>query len=211
MKTLAKQTEKQQNGLNNLKAIFGLQRNGTVQILLRDLRSSKSQLDELINSLNNELQRKLSATLDNNAQGITESQETSSLAQNEKNANVNNNGLNKNQNIKTVFDKKRDFSQKQDRNASNKMQHANTNRPNQNRYNQNNRPFGTRTGTKNFVSSKANSFKVFEPMESSSVLSQPERNYGNKNKSNRTLDEKRQTNKKSLLRKNFMLQVFLRF
>ncbi len=202
---MAKQTEKQQNGLNNLKAIFGLQRNGTVQILLRDLRSSKSQLDELINSLNNELQRKLSATLDNNAQGITESQETSSLAQNEKNANVNNNGLNKNQNIKTVFDKKRDFSQKQDRNASNKMQHANTNRPNQNRYNQNNRPFGTRTGTKNFVSSKANSFKVFEPMESSSVLSQPERNYGNKNKSNRTLDEKRQTNKKSLLRKNFIV------
>lgn len=202
---MAKQTEKQQNGLNNLKAIFGLQRNGTVQILLRDLRSSKSQLDELINSLNNELQRKLSATLDNNAQGIIESQETSSLAQNEKNANVNNNGLNKNQNIKTVFDKKRDFSQKQDRNASNKMQHANTNRPNQNRYNQNNRPFGTRTGTKNFVSSKANSFKVFEPMESSSVLSQPERNYGNKNKSNRTLDEKRQTNKKSLLRKNFIV------
>ncbi len=202
---MAKQTEKQQNGLNNLKAIFGLQRNGTVQILLRDLRSSKSQLDELINSLNNELQRKLSATLDNNAQGITESQETSSLAQNEKNANVNNNGLNKNQNIKTVFDKKRDFSQKQDRNANNKMQHANTNRPNQNRYNQNNRPFGTRTGTKNFVSSKANSFKVFEPMESSSVLSQPERNYGNKNKSNRTLDEKRQTNKKSLLRKNFIV------
>ena len=65
------------------------------------------------------------------------------------------------------------------------------------------RPFGQRNN--NFVSTKQNSFKIFEPTENSSVLSQPERNYGNKNKSNRQLEEKKQTNKKALLRKNIIV------
>ena len=64
------------------------------------------------------------------------------------------------------------------------------------------RPFGRNN---NFVSSKQNAFKIFEPTESSAVLSQPERNYGNKNKSNRQIEEKKQINKKSLLRKNIIV------
>ena len=87
-------------------------------------------------------------------------------------------------------------------------QSNNSNRPQNvqstNKYwNSSNKGFGARNN--NFVSSKANSFKVFEPTESSSVLSQPERNFGNKNKSNRQLDEKRQVNKKALLRKNIIV------
>ena len=56
-----------------------------------------------------------------------------------------------------------------------------------------NRPNGQQNGPKkgNFVSTRANGFKSFapQPTESSAVLAQPERNFGNKNKQRRNVDE----------------------
>ncbi|MEG1500191.1 MAG: translation initiation factor IF-2, partial [Clostridia bacterium] len=56
-----------------------------------------------------------------------------------------------------------------------------------------NRPFSPRpAGSSGFASSRANNFKSFAPTESSSVLAQPERSFGNKNKSpNKNIEEKK--------------------
>lgn len=50
-----------------------------------------------------------------------------------------------------------------------------------------------------FVSTKANGFKTFpaQPTESSAVLSQPERNFGNKNKQRRNIDESKKVSARS--------------
>lgn len=57
-----------------------------------------------------------------------------------------------------------------------------------------------------FVSTKANGFKSFaqQPTESSSVLAQPERNFGNKNKQRRNIDETKKVSARA--RSNFSKQ-----
>ena len=203
MKTLInKQAEKQQNGLNNLKSIFGLQRNGTVQILLRDLRASKSQLDDVLRTFQAEKQTRLTVQ---EAQAKETSQTQTVLNKIENQNHVGQTQQTKNNQNKINYDKRREFPQKQNNRDFKKPGFQNQRPSQNNRFGQQNKPFGNRPKGNNFVSSKANSFKVFEPLESSSVLSQPERNYGNKNKSNRAPEEKRQTNKRALLRKNFIV------
>ena len=203
MKTLInKQAEKQQNGLNNLKSIFGLQRNGTVQILLRDLRASKSQLDDVLRTFQAEKQTRLTVQ---EAQAKETSQTQTVLNKTESQNHVGQTQQTKNNQNKINYDKRREFPQKQNNRDFKKPGFQNQRPSQNNRFGQQNKPFGNRPKGNNFVSSKANSFKVFEPLESSSVLSQPERNYGNKNKSNRAPEEKRQTNKRALLRKNFIV------
>lgn len=49
---------------------------------------------------------------------------------------------------------------------------------------------------KSFVSTKANNYKSFAPTESSSVLAQPERNFGNKNKRRVNIDENKKVSAK---------------
>lgn len=203
MKTLInKQAEKQQNGLNNLKSIFGLQRNGTVQILLRDLRASKSQLDDVLRTFQAEKQTRLTVQ---ETQAKETSQTQTVLNKAESQNHVGQTQQTKNNQNKINYDKRREFPQKQNNRDFKKPGFQNQRPSQNNRFGQQNKPFGNRPKGNNFVSSKANSFKVFEPLESSSVLSQPERNYGNKNKSNRAPEEKRQTNKRALLRKNFIV------
>lgn len=197
-----KQAEKQQNGLNNLKSIFGLQRNGTVQILLRDLRASKSQLDDVLRTFQAEKQTRLTVQ---EAQAKETSQTQTVLNKTESQNHVGQTQQTKNNQNKINYDKRREFPQKQNNRDFKKPGFQNQRPSQNNRFGQQNKPFGNRPKGNNFVSSKANSFKVFEPLESSSVLSQPERNYGNKNKSNRAPEEKRQTNKRALLRKNFIV------
>ena len=203
MKTLInKQAEKQQNGLNNLKSIFGLQRNGTVQILLRDLRASKSQLDDVLRTFQAEKQTRLTVQ---ETQAKETSQTQTVLNKTESQNHVGQTQQTKNNQNKINYDKRREFPQKQNNRDFKKPGFQNQRPSQNNRFGQQNKPFGNRPKGNNFVSSKANSFKVFESLESSSVLSQPERNYGNKNKSNRAPEEKRQTNKRALLRKNFIV------
>ena len=197
-----KQAEKQQNGLNNLKSIFGLQRNGTVQILLRDLRASKSQLDDVLRTFQAEKQTRLTVQ---EAQTKETSQTQTIVNKTESQNHMGQTQQTKTNQNKINYDKRREFPQKQNNRDFKKPGFQNQRPSQNNRFGQQNKPFGNRPKGNNFVSSKANSFKVFEPLESSSVLSQPERNYGNKNKSNRAPEEKRQTNKRALLRKNFIV------
>ena len=232
---LIKQVEKQQNGLNNLKSIFGLQKNGTVQILLRDLRASKSQLDDILRVFQSEKQQRASIqenlekekdqakTVEAKKVEVASTQKVAEKPKADTNAPIKTQ-QNKNVQNKINYDKKKEFPPRQNNNDfrkqgfqrqqrpyqqnNNRFGQQNNNRFGQqnNRFGQQNKQFGNKPNrSNNFVSSKANSFKIFEPMESSSVLSQPERNFGNKNKSNRSLDEKKQTNKRALLRKNFIV------
>ena len=49
---MANQVEKQNsNGLNNLKSIYKIQSSGEIQLFLRDLRASKSQLDDVLKKI----------------------------------------------------------------------------------------------------------------------------------------------------------------
>ena len=70
---------------------------------------------------------------------------------------------------------------------------GNQNRPNGQfggQSNRNGQNFGqNRNKNNSFVSTRANNFKSFAPTESSAVLAQPERNFGNKNKQRRNIDE----------------------
>ncbi len=60
-----------------------------------------------------------------------------------------------------------------------------------------NRPFGQNRNNP-FVSTRANNFKTFnQPTEDSSVLATPERNFGNKNKQRRNIDETKKSNAKA--------------
>ncbi len=60
-----------------------------------------------------------------------------------------------------------------------------------------NRPFG-QNGNRPFVSTRANNFKSFnQPTEDSSVLATPERNFGNKNKQRRNIDETKKASAKT--------------
>lgn len=66
------------------------------------------------------------------------------------------------------------------------------------------RPFNNDNRSRNagtsFASSRTNAVKVFTPLESSKVLAQPERTFGNKNKTKRNYDEKeKQTAKKGVV------------
>lgn len=77
----------------------------------------------------------------------------------------------------------------QQRNSGNGLNGRNNNGQfNKNGQNQNNQ---NRNKNNSFVSTRANGFKSFapQPTESSSVLAQPERNFGNKNKQRRNIDE----------------------
>ena len=56
-----------------------------------------------------------------------------------------------------------------------------------------------KTGSNNFVSTKTNKFRSFAPTESSAVLAQPERNFGNKNKTKRNYSDE---NKKQIRKVN---------
>ena len=258
---MSNQTEKQSNGLNNLKSIYKIQTGGSIQVFLRELRASKSQLDDAIKNIADQKRlREQNRKIEEQKPKVVEKQELPVIEpkievkpevvvevekqqyqpkQQYQNQNQHQNNS----------DRRRDFSANKNGNFSNRQndknfrqqrQPFNNQRPNyfENRQNNNfnkpfgnqnrpfnnqrqgfqngqqrqfgnqggqgfNKPFGPRNN--NFASSKQNSFKVFEPSESSSVLAQPERNFGNKNKSNRQLEEKKQINKKALLRKNIIV------
>lgn len=267
---MANQTENKNQGYNNLKSIYQLQSGGAMQVLLRDLRSVKIGLEDVMKSAFDKkkklafakqqtqtkdveivetqqveivekpvVERKEPKKIQEqpqepamSMQDIIDQMEKQSSKKNVEHRSQNNprnqqqNGSRPPFNKQQQFDKKRDFSKERPQNnfshqngfrqnaqgrEQNNWQRRtfqqgdrpfNNNRP----FNPNNkeqRPFAPRNN--NFVSSKANTFKKFEPTESSAVLSQPERNFGNKNKTNRQIEEKKQINKKSLLRRNILV------
>lgn len=244
---MSNQTEKKSNVLNNLKEIYKVQSSGTLQIFLRELRASKSQLEYEIRIIQENKKRRASETDASSCEQVLDKtpvvEEKQAAKQNVPETKV---VQTKDSNTDTSFAKpsfdfrqnnniqKRNFADRDGRNSrpngtprpfdANRQQRPFNNGRNQNFNGQRNfngngqrqfsnngqRPFnqnGQRPFNRNnnFVSSKQNAFKIFEPTESSAVLSQPERNYGNKNKTNRQIEEKKQINKKSLLRKNIII------
>lgn len=247
---MANQTEKKSTILNNLRSIYKVQSSGTLQVFLRELRASKSQLEDELRIIQETKKSRVNAPLDSvkeqpnkendkpavsvveeKKQPVTKEvkpvTQRSTFDKNQNNNYQNNNYQKRNfenryfRNNNRPNNMQRPFNNNfngngQQRPFGNRNQNFNGQRPfNQNgqrSFNNNGqqRPFG-QNGQRpfgrnnNFVSSKQNAFKIFEPTESSAVLSQPERNYGNKNKSNRQIEEKKQINKKSLLRKNIIV------
>lgn len=247
---MANQTEKKSTILNNLRSIYKVQSSGTLQVFLRELRASKSQLEDELRIIQETKKSRVNAPLDsvkeqpnkeNDKPAVSVVEEKKQPVTKEVKPVTQRSTFDKNQNNNYQNNnyQKRNFENRDFRNNNrpnnmqcpfnnnfngngqqrpfgNRNQNFNGQRPfNQNgqrSFNNNGqqRPFG-QNGQRpfgrnnNFVSSKQNAFKIFEPTESSAVLSQPERNYGNKNKSNRQIEEKKQINKKSLLRKNIIV------
>ncbi|MBQ3494571.1 MAG: translation initiation factor IF-2 N-terminal domain-containing protein, partial [Clostridia bacterium] len=246
---MANNTENKSSGYNNLKYIYQLQNGGALQILLRDLRSAKSSLDDTIKQIYDQKRKNVIISENNKVveeksveikpiveekpveikeeapaismQEIVNQMEDKSKKVSRPSAQYQNRQRPMAQNQRPQFDRKREFPQ--DRQPGSFGRSFNAQRPQQGStfgqqrkpfeqrpfgqkpYNANSqqKPMGQRTN--NFVSSKANSFKRFEPTESSAVLATPERNFGNKNKTNRQIEEKKQINKKSLLRRNILV------
>ncbi len=232
---MANQVEKQNsNGLNNLKSIYKIQTSGAIQIFLRDLRASKNQLDDTIRKIHEQkklrdaqkqeetvkVETKVETKVEEKPQvQQVASPEVKVQQQPEKKQEVSNFKSSQNKFNNDKFNKDRQnfnnrpFNKERTNNFQKPWGQKPQNNNNQRTFGNNQqRPwnkngqgksFGQRNN--NFASSKANSFKIFEPTESSAVLSQPERNYGNKNKSNRQIEEKKQISKKALLRKNIIV------
>lgn len=251
MNNLANQTEKKSTILNNLRSIYKVQTSGTLQVFLRELRASKSQLEEELRIIQDNKKSRVNNVPDTSTKQSNKDKPASVIKEQQPKPKVEEQEKPIQAKEQKPIEQKRTFDRTQNgnyqkRNFDNNRDFRNNNRPNSNmqrQYNSNNgqqrqfgyrnpnfngqrqfnqngqssfgnngqqrtfgqngqRPFGRNN---NFVSSKQNAFKIFEPTESSSVLSQPERNYGNKNKSNRQVEEKKQINKKSLLRKNIIV------
>ena len=251
MNNLANQTEKKSTILNNLRSIYKVQTSGTLQVFLRELRASKSQLEEELRIIQDNKKSRVNNVPDTSTKQSNKDKPASVIKEQQPKPKVEEQEKPIQAKEQKPIEQKRTFDRTQNgnyqkRNFDNNRDFRNNNRPNSNmqrQYNSNNgqqRQFGYRNPNfngqrqfnqngqssfgnngqqrtfgqngqrlfgrnNNFVSSKQNAFKIFEPTESSSVLSQPERNYGNKNKSNRQVEEKKQINKKSLLRKNIIV------
>ena len=184
------------NQLNGLKTINNLQRDGSLQNLLLSIKNSKLELDAFSKKLQEKKQNlqaklreeeKVKAEEALKANIVEEKQKeipsVSTISKPVEEKKEFKQGENKNNFRK--FDNKSDKDKFQNRNFSTKPQ----NKPPFNKNAQ------QKNGNKSFVSTKANNYKSFAPTESSAVLAQPERNFGNKNK-RRNVEETKKQNQK---------------
>lgn len=230
------------NGLNNLKTINQIQKDGVLQELLRDIRSTRSQIEMLMKNtskfiankkakeqakLVKEQQKQVDEPVSNATIVEEKPVENKKVAvenkPNAKTENYKNNTPNNN------FDKKR-FNKDQQRPFNNNGNNYNRQYNNQRQFgnfnnnqrqfnndrqfangerrpfnNQNGqRPFGQRPQN-GFAQSKANAFKSFVPLESAKVLMTPERNTQAKKPNKNQYDEKKQMNKKTLMKRGYIV------
>ena len=183
------------NQLNGLKTINNLQRDGSLQNLLLSIKDSKLEVDAFSKKLQ-EKKQNLQAKL-REEEKVKEQKVEQVKAEEEKVEPASPN--------KQVEEKRENKEFKQDSNKFRKFDNSN----NQNKKNfqpGKKPPFNKNTpqngAKKPFVSTKANNFKSFAPTESSSVLAQPERNFGNKNKRRNVEETKKQQRQKTSERYN---------
>ena len=199
--------------LNALKTINNMQRDGSLQDLLLSIKEAKANIEAFAKSLSDQkaiLQAKARAVAleEEKKKKIEEQQLVAEQVEPQKqeqrpqqNKQIFSQGNNKT-NAFRKFD-----GQAQNRPQRNGQfgQNAQNQRP---RFGQNDRngnfaqkgPNQNRPKGNNFVSTRANGFKSFvneKPTESSSVLAQPERNFGNKNKQRRNIDETKKVSAKA--------------
>ena len=188
------------SGFVNLKKIHDIQVGGSVQALIRDLRSTRIQLDHVVSEVKSLLQSKNSKKVD---EKVVEKVVEPTVEEKQK----------------TVFENKQDFSAKDGRFEKRdfKKQPFSKEQPRQfnkdgktfeqrKQFNgqQFNRPFnkeGQKPGS-GFASSKGNNFRSFAAPDI--VIPENNRRYDNKNKAqNRDLDEKKQPTKRNQQQKCF--------
>ena len=209
--------------LNALKTINNLQRDGSLQDLLLSVKDVKAKVEAFTKTINDRKNVLQAQVIEEKRKKELEAKKAESpvkpVEEERKPETVEK---------KPFEQKKQIFSQgsnglnnfrKFDPNQNRNGQRPNGQfRPNDNRQGQNNR-FGqgqNRNGQfvprgqqgpkgNNFVSTKANGFRSFvneRPTESSAVLAQPERNFGNKNKQRRNIDETKKVSASARARAN---------
>lgn len=212
--------------LQNLKSIHEMQKEGTILEFLREIRGLKSDLDNFSKQISDKkkalkLQEELAKKKVEESAKIVEEKVVKDDIELKQpvfsSPKVQQTQFKKfeNQPVKRDFDRNRNQNKANNtpfnaqRKPFNQQKPNNFQRPDQKSGFNQNRPFNKdgqrnfqgKPGAKpNFVSTKANSFKSFEIPDTSVQFNQPERSYGNKNKSpdrNRLTDDK-----KSNLRKN---------
>jgi len=207
--------------LNALKTINNLQRDGSLQDLLLSIKDTKTKIDALTRVVSDQklsLQQKLQEEKRKQeleakkaeSPVVKEVQEEPKKAFEPKKQ-IFSQGNNKGNNFRKFDGQQNRNGDRPQQNGQNFRQNGQNFRQNgqnqgNNRFGQNgirNGQFGQRVpGQKNgsFVSTKANGFKSFvnsQPTESSAVLAQPERNFGNKNKQRRNIDETKRISAKA--------------
>lgn len=193
--------------LNALKTINNIQRDGSLQNLLLSIKQTKTNLDmfsKTVSDQKNKLQNAEIARQKEEGKKKLELEKTKELELKKQEEKVSQPTLN----VKEASEKKEErkiFSQGGNRN--NNFRKFENQTPNRFQKNSNNANFRdhqqqgkfqqrgnfqnnqNRPKNNSFVSTRANNFKSFAPTESSAVLAQPERNFGNKNKQRRNIDE----------------------
>lgn len=216
------------NGLSNLKNIHRIQKEGVLQELLRDLRSTKNQLEML---LKNTSQFKSAKKLEKDSS----QQEKVDVETSKKNVLEEKSNLEKfenqsieNKNVVYNKDHKQPDGRRQfgGRQFDNNRQNNKEQRPFGNKQFNGQRQFGSNSSqqrfgerfnkngqkpagqrpSNGFASSKANAFKSFaQPLESSKVLAGPEKTFaGKKTPTKNQYEEKKQMSKKSLMKRGYI-------
>ncbi len=195
---------------NSLKTINNIQRDGSLQNLLLSIKQAKSQMDEFSKACQEQKNKliQIKAKEDEKKAQEAEKEALTSLKKPVEENKVEekqqpkkffSQGNNQNNNFRKFDSQNNQFANKFNKNTNGKPPFNKEQKPfGQNNFNSNrpnNNKFGNKTNLngqkKTFVSTRANNFKSFSsaPTEDSSVLAQPERNYGNKNKQRRNIDE----------------------
>lgn len=205
--------------LNALKTISDIQREGSLTNLLSSIKEDKAKVDNFSKKLQEQkakLQEKQRIEIQKKAEQEKEVLKTVQQKPVERKEEpvkkqIFSQGNNQNNNFRKFdgqnFRGQQNGNRFQSRNGGNgsfqggnNFNRQNNGQNGQQRFGQNNRPSfngqnQNRQKNGSFVSTRANSFKSFSaPTESSSVLATPERNFGNKNKQRRNVDE----NKKNI-------------
>lgn len=225
----------QQQGLNNLKSIYQIQMGGNIQKILREIRSFKTladdfsheiadkKKDELQKQLNQVVVEKSEVSISNAKNFVQEPKMEESKKDMVEQEKISDKKTHSSQ-TKVVkqdqmYSNKTFDNNKRDRQFDNKRSFDANRKPfdpnkkpfdkNKNFVKEFKKPGANQQRNSSFIASKGNSVKVFAPvLESSSVLAQPERNYGNKNKSQRNLDEKNKqhTKQKGVSKRNILIE-----
>ncbi len=183
--------------LNSLKTINNIQRDGSLQDLLLSIKQARADVEKFSKSVADQKAKLQSIALQEQKQKELEKQQQAQKEEpqkvEKKEEKIFSQGGTSNNNFRK-FDKNNNDKFSKQQNGKFPPRNNNNGGFNQRFNNNQNRPFGQQNqGQKpksnSFVSTRANNFKSFAPQESSSVLATPERQFGNKNKQRRNIDE----------------------
>lgn len=206
--------------LNSLKTINNIQRDGSLQNLLLSIKQAKVDIENFSKNIQDQ-KKKLALKAEEEkkkAEQLEKAKEISAKQVVEENVEpkvetkvepkkqIFSQGNNQTNNFRKFDGQNNKFQKSGNQNAFRNGQNQNGNSKFQNRPN-GNAPFNkngqtngqNRPKSNSFVSTRANGFKSFasQPTESSAVLAQPERNFGNKNKQRRNIDETKKVSAKN--------------